>query len=172
MKINKTLALLVVVSVACVGSSYGLESFDFSYTFATGDQVTGVLWGTPDANPNYVDNVTVQSIFFNGSPFLGTVIAQQENTSLPFAVSYTITANNFYFGDAAGNEWLYMKPSSVAGSERVNAKFFGLGDSELNSNNSNGSWLTPDGTVPDGACTTMLLGMSLAALGWLAPCSQ
>ena len=176
----------MAVSAGFAGSSYGvnpLESFDFSYTFATPDSITGtfdhvsgVLWGNLDADPNFVDNVTVQSIFINGTPFVGSITPNQQNggtyASWPVTVSFTAVDNNFLMWDPAlQTEWFLMKPNGQANFKLLSGSATVGADNDPGNNGNPtvlGKWtLTADGLVPDGASTAMLCGMSLVVLGLL-----
>ncbi len=106
MKLHRLIAAMVI---ALSSLSANADVFDFSYTFGTGDVVSGSLSGTQ--NGNYIESVSDVSVFFNGNPFSGNHNLYQpysfiEGCCFSFGagvVSFDGNLNNFYFSDAAPN---------------------------------------------------------------------
>lgn len=101
------LAAVIVMALCTFSAKAGV--FDFSYTFGSGDVVSGSLSGTQ--NGNFVDNVSNVSVFFNGNPFIGNPNLYQPYYALegccflPGApvISFDANLNNFSFSDAPPN---------------------------------------------------------------------
>lgn len=178
MKMNKTLALLVAVSVGFAASSYAADNtYDFSAQFPSGGPlVTGVLTGTPSGN--FVDNVNVLSLDINGTPVSGTIYTAtwSGGWAADPVVSFTGTDNNFIFinsdivnGNYSFSAYFYIQPSSVASSLNVpiSQAYDGPYYNDYSTATENTWSLTLVDSVPDGASTAMLCGMSLVVLGLL-----
>ncbi len=180
MKLNKTLALLVAVSAGYAATSYAQQTFDYSYTFADGLNVSGTLEGT--VSGDYVTGVSDVTMLFNGTPVGGSIFTGTYNGSAWVAggvVSFDVSQNDFLFmnSDFPGGNWgatayLYMIPTTIYGGQAYASD----SDPILVGNDTPAN---PDhwsltavpsydrDPVPDGGCTAMLCGMSLLALGWL-----
>ena len=176
MKMNRTLALLVVVSAAyaaSTGSTYGAD-WDYSYTFGDGLVVSGSFEGTQSGD--FVTGISDLSMSYNGTPVTGPIYAATYDGSAwvnGAVVSFDAAQNNFLFintdyaiGDYSG-DYLAFLPASIEGGEPYAAFVSGPLDIVDANNDSTvaSNWTLVD-PVPDGASTAMLCGMSLLALGW------
>jgi hypothetical protein len=166
----KTLRLILTTALASLclatASAYG-AMFDFSYQFPAiaGYQpkltVWGSLTGDLSADGNFVNDVSILSVNFNGVSMPSPVVAPGS------VVSYNAQGNNFMFSDLGASDrqfWQFeITPTGFEGLSTVNATQYGYlpipavygGTTDAN------SWsLTP---VPEP--TTMIAG----ALALLLP---
>jgi hypothetical protein len=163
MKMKKTLALLVAVAAAYAGSTgsiYG-NTFDYSYTFGDGLQVTGSFQGTQSGD--YVTGISDVSVYINGTPMTGTV----------FTAAWGVSGwenGPVVSSDATKNNFLFINSDVVDGDYSYSTDFYffdemvGVAGVDYNSPPL-ANWTLTD-PVPDGGYTFMLCGMSLLALGW------
>lgn len=99
---------VVIAAFAFLFSSLSVKAdqFNFSYTFGSGDIVTGSLNGTQ--NGLFVENISNVSVSFNGILFAGAPNLYQFGwipeccftTSVPAVVSFNGNLNNFGFWDS------------------------------------------------------------------------
>ena len=168
MKMNRTVALLVVVSAAYAASTglvYG--DWDYSYTFGDGLVVKGSFQGTQ--NGDFVTGISDVTMSINGSTVTGPIYTGTFNGSAWVAggvASFDVSQNDFLFinsdfavGNWSANADLYILPTSIWGGGAF------ASDSPLNDVGNDATWSLVD-PVPDGASTAMLCGMGLLALGW------
>ena len=101
----------VMAAVLVSGSANATTQFDFSYTFSSGDTITGYLFGNVDTTGNYIQSISNVSVNFDGTQFLNdtstsaldlvawnTTTGAWDNTIAPI-VSFTASLNNFGFAD-------------------------------------------------------------------------
>lgn len=99
----KLLRLFAALVIALCSFSAKADQFNFSYTFGSGDIVTGSLFGTQ--NSLYVENISNVSVSLNGTLFSGSPNLNQYGwvpdcclaTSIPPLVSFNGNLNNFGF---------------------------------------------------------------------------
>lgn len=165
------LPLLILVLGFTAGSSYG-TTFNYSYTFEDGLEVSGTLDGTQ--NGNFVDNVSNVSLFFDGGDLSGTIYTSMYDglnyLSGP-VVSFDALQNNFLFatsdlagGDFAYNSIFYMLNSSVFEDTALAFSTAGAGYASQDFPTSSGRWSL---TVPDGGSTIIFMALSMAGLAWI-----
>lgn len=105
---NALLAVVLTLTSLLSLSAHAAQ-YNFSYSFASGDVVSGSLTGTQ--NGLFVENVSNVSVSFNGTPFTGNTDFYQAYYFSPGccfaagapAISFDGDLNNFYFSDAAPN---------------------------------------------------------------------
>jgi hypothetical protein len=104
MKLLLKAAAIAAVFAACAANA---STFDFSYTFADGQALTGSLDGT--LNGSLVTNISDVHVSLDGTAFLGaplfaaaynTTTGTWDNTT-PAVVSTNGALNNFIFSDTA-----------------------------------------------------------------------
>lgn len=96
-------ALALVVSPLSAAAA----SFDFSYTFGSGNVITGSLTGDVDPDGLTLSSVDNVSVSLNGLPFVGNphLFAQFScdgcpvTSAIPPVVSFDAALNNFFFVD-------------------------------------------------------------------------
>jgi hypothetical protein len=117
--VNKSIKVMAILACMVGGAAHASQVFDFSYTFADGQSLSGTLTGTEVAGGGgafSVSNVSNVSLTFDGNPFTGTLSAGTFNSAAPAApwnfganaavISTNATANNFIIADStdpAGN---------------------------------------------------------------------
>jgi hypothetical protein len=105
------LAAVLASSSASANLPAPSTQFDFSYTFSSGDVITGSLLGNLDTTGNYVVNISNVQANFDGAQFLNdssisaldavawnTTTGTWDNT-IPAIVSFNAALNNFAFAD-------------------------------------------------------------------------
>jgi hypothetical protein len=97
--INKVVLIVAMLPIAAFAST-----FDFSYTFYTGNTVSGSFNG--NKNGNYVENISNITLAHNGSKLATAGDYQQTgwdlnahwwNVNSPVIVSFDGNLNNFFF---------------------------------------------------------------------------
>jgi len=153
------------------GSSFG-TTFNYSYTFGDGLEVSGTLDGTQ--NGNFVENVSNVSVFFDGIAMPGTIYASMYD-GLNYlngpVVSFDALQNNFLFatsdlagGDFAYDSIFYMLNSSVFEDTALAFSSAGVGYASQDFPTFSGSWSL---TVPDSGSTLVLVALSMGGLAWV-----
>ena len=109
---KKLLTAAALLATFTVGAANAAESqFDFSYSFASGDLLTGSLIGNLDATGTYIQNISNVQVVFDGVPFSNDVAINAldvtawntattgwDDTATP-VVSLNPLLNNFVFAD-------------------------------------------------------------------------
>ena len=155
-------------------ASVHAETFNFSYSFADGQAITGSLSG--HLNGDLVENISNLHISFGGVDFTGALVgaswddtAGGWNSTAGAVLSTNAAKNNFIFGDAdpqhdynSINNYFFFVNSS---NPDVGNTAFALncnGDcaqSAFDQPTNNASWsLTAVAPVPEPGTTAMLLG--------------
>ena len=99
---NRLGALACAVALSFVATAHA-TTFDFSYTFATGDTVTGQVRGTVDGA--YADNLRDLTLAYDGHAFSNATLGQTWDpavgnfTSAPVRLSADASLNQFLFSD-------------------------------------------------------------------------
>jgi hypothetical protein len=171
----KKLIQAAVVLAACSGAAHA-STFDFSYTFADGQPLTGSLDGT--LNGDLVTNISNVTINFDRTTYTGTLHAGTfDGTSGSYnyganaaVVSTNAALNNFIFADNtdpnANNvtNWFYFvngTTPSGTGTSEVEAANLNTGNLAID-NPSSGQWSLTPVPVP-AALPLMLSGLGLLA---------
>jgi hypothetical protein len=175
----KKLLQAAAVLAACSGAAHA-STFDFSYTFADGQAVTGSLDGT--LNGDLVTNVSNVSVDFQGTVFTGTLYAGTfdattggfDYSANAAVVSTNAAHNNFIFADNtdpaannATNFFYYINNSafSTDGNPAVSAANFNPGANssfDLDTPAAAGQWSLNPVPVP-AALPLMISGLGLLA---------
>ena len=129
------LSKALVVAALATGSAHATETqFDFSYTFSSGDIISGYLFGNVDSTGNYIINVTNVQATFDGVQLLtdsgtGSLDAVAWNTTtssfddtIPAIVSFNAALNNFGFADvdlavnsSYSNDFIFANDTTLGG---------------------------------------------------------
>jgi hypothetical protein len=179
--IKKLLTAAAVCAALTGGAAHASSIYDFSYTFADGQQITGSLTGTSTNGGQTVSNISGLQVSFNGIAFAGGAGPLQLNAWNPATESFTDTTpvtlsakgalNNFSISDvdAAVNtspdyEFAFLNDPALGGSSAVAANFLksdslsGPGATQLDIDQpAGGKWSLP-AALP-------LLASSLSGLG-------
>lgn len=101
---NKFLGLAVLAAALLGGGSAQGTTYNFSYTYESGDAVTGSFDGA--ASGNLITNLSHISVQFNGVDFVGSgslfskTFDFEERAFVPGGImSFDGRENNFYFSD-------------------------------------------------------------------------
>ncbi len=181
----KGVALLALLGS---GATYASQVFDFSYTFADGQTLYGIVTGTEVAGSGgafTVGDITNASITFDGNTFSGTLTAGTFNSAAPSApwnyapnaavLSTNLAANNFIFADStdptgnnATNYFYLVNGTTPSGTGTSEALVFNTNTGDLDLDNpASGAWNLTAAPVPLPAGLP-LLGSALAVLGFAA----
>lgn len=184
---NKNFVKAIAI-LACMGSgaAYASQTFDFTYTFADGQSLYGILTGTEVAGAGgsfSVADVTNASITFDGNTFLGSLSAGAFNPAAPSAapwnfapnaavISTTASLNNFIFADStdpAGNNvtnyFYFVNGATPSGSGTSEALAYNTNTGDIDFDNpAGGAWSLTAAPVPLPAGLP-LLGSALGFLG-------
>ncbi len=98
---NRLGAFACAVALSLAGAAHA-KTFDLTYTFASGDVISGTVDGTLDGS--FVDNLHAINLTFDGSAFTGTIAAQ---TWDPTQSGFSAEAPRLSF-DAASNEIVFL----------------------------------------------------------------
>ena len=184
----KKLLTAAAVCAALTGGAAHASTFDFSYGFADGQEITGSLMGTSTDGGQTVTNISDLQVSFNGIAFAGgqgplQINAWNTATQSPTdTTSATISANgalnNFVISDvdaAVGTptyEFLYIN-DPVLGSEVVAQNFLqsdsfsGPGASQLDFDipANAAAWTLTEATPVPLPATLPLLASAVGGLG-------
>ena len=188
----KKLLTAAAVCAALTGGAAHASTFDFSYTFTDGQDITGSLMGTSTDGGQTVSNISDLQVSFNGIAFAGgqgplqinayNTATESATDTTPATISANGALNNFVISDvdaAIGTpeyEFLYVN-DPVNGSEVVAQNFLqsdsfsGPGASQLDIDGtavggSIGTWtLTEVATPVPLPATLPLLASCLGGLG-------
>ena len=73
-QIRNRLGMLACAAALSIAGAAHAATFDLTYTFTSGDVITGTLEGTLDGS--FVDNLQAINLSFDGNAFTGTTTAQ------------------------------------------------------------------------------------------------
>jgi hypothetical protein len=169
----KKLRVKIAVALLSVTVCSKGTVFDYSYTFGSGDIVSGTLEGSQSGD--FVNNVANVTVFFNGTAMSGNVYtARYEPTGYVAGpiVSFDVHKNDLLFansdfanGDLGAIEFLQIINLNVYGSDLANAIIPGVGG--VTTDLSFGLWsLTeqPGTSVPDAGSTAAMFGSALVGI--------
>jgi hypothetical protein len=183
----KKLLTAAAVCAALTGGAAHASTFDFSYTFADGQDITGSLMGTSTDGGQTVTNISDIQVSFNGIAFAGGQGPLQIDTwntatgsptdTIPATISANGALNNFVVSDvdaAVGTpqyEFLYIN-DPVLGSEVVAQNFlqtdsFSVGSTQLDFDApaNAGAWTLTEATPVPLPATLPLLASAVGGLG-------
>jgi hypothetical protein len=183
----KKLLTAAAVCAALTGGAAHASTFDFSYSFADGQEITGSLMGSSTNGGQTVTNISDLQVSFNGIAFAGGQGPLQINTwntvtetftdTTPATISANGALNNFVISDvdaavgAPNYEFLYMN-DPVLGSEVVAQNFlqtdsFSVGATQLDIDSpaNAGAWTLTEATPVPLPATLPLLVSALGGLG-------
>jgi hypothetical protein len=169
MNLKKTVSSLALLLTAIVGplaTGARADTYDFSYTFASGDVASGSFDGTTVGN--FVDNISNITVGLDGNPFPGPISLSGSVS----AVSFDASQSFFDFTAAAGNPDFFLLFGSFDGTSLANAQFQELSGAfthlfpdDLPIQAANWSLTDVSGSsVPDGGTTVALLGVAIVGL--------
>lgn len=177
----KHIAHAVVAGLLALGCEVAdATSYQFSYTFADGDAVTGSFDGI--ANGNLIDSLTGISMAVNGTAVGGPIFGQAGGFDpAPATASFDGTQNNLFFRNAAGSYFSAIDGGSDYGPAGTNLFFLFVAGS-ANSCDSASGGAAPGFTCPGligpaprwsvsaipepGVATLLVLGLGM--VGWIA----
>jgi hypothetical protein len=168
----RLLLFLGLVLTATAVPSFA-DTFDFSYVFGDGTDITGSFTGTKAGQ--FVNNVSNVSVFFDGTAMPGTIYTSTIDSGFDYlngpVISFDASQNDFVFAnsDLAGGDFSYdsfFLISNTAG--EASAQSFPLGFSGSNDFPAvDSSWsltqLLP-AAVPDGGGVAGLFGLAMLGL--------
>jgi hypothetical protein len=175
----KKLIQAAALLAACSGAAHA-STFDFSYTFTSGQTVSGSLDGT--LSGNLVTNISDVSVNFDGTAYTGTLFA---GSFLPSStggsynyganaavVSTNAALNNFIFADNTDSQannvtnWFYFVNGTTptgSGTQELEAGNVNTGDIAFD-NPGSGTWSLTPAPVPVPAALPLLMsGLGLLA---------
>jgi hypothetical protein len=169
MNLKKTVSLLALLLTASVGpfpTSAHADTYDFSYTFASGDAVSGSFDGTTVGN--FVDNISNIAVGLDGNPFPGPISLGGNASNVSFDASQSF----FDFNAPAGSPDFFLLYGSFNGTSLANAQFQELSGAfthlfpdDLPIQPANWSLTDVSGSsVPDGGTTVAMLGIAIFGL--------
>jgi hypothetical protein len=186
--IKKLLTAAAVCAALTGGAAHASSVYDFSYSFADGQQITGSLTGTSTNGGQTVSNISGLQVSFNGIVFAGGAGPLQLNAwnpatesfsdTTPVVISANAALNNFSISDvdAAVNtspdyEFVFQNDAALGGSSAVAANFLhsdsfsGPGATQLAIDQpAAGKWTLNAAPVPLPAALPLLVS-SLGGLG-------
>jgi hypothetical protein len=187
--IKKLLTAAAVCAALTGGAAHAASTYDFTYTFTDGQQITGSLLGTSANGGQTVTNVSGLQVSFNGIAFAGGAGPLQLNAwntatesftdSAPVTIYANAALNNFSISDvdtavntSPDYEFSYINDPAL-GTEVVAANylhsdsFSGPGATQLDIDApTSGTWTLAAAPVPLPA-SLPLLASSLGGLGLL-----
>ena len=105
----KKLLTAAAVCAALTGGAAHASTFDFSYTFADGQEITGSLMGTSTNGGQTVTNISDLQVSFDGIAFLGgqgplqidtwNTVSESFTDTTPATISANGALNNFIISD-------------------------------------------------------------------------
>jgi hypothetical protein len=116
-KLIQAAALLAV----CGGAAHA-STYDFSYTFTSGDTVTGSFDGT--ANGNLVTNITDITAVYDGQAFVGTLSIGAFNSTAPIGVPWNFSQNAAVVSTNASLNNFIIADSTDPGANGVTNYFY------------------------------------------------
>ncbi|TFW20300.1 PEP-CTERM sorting domain-containing protein [Duganella callida] len=165
----KKIISAAILVAACVSAH--AETFNFSYTFADGQAISGSLSG--HLNGDLVESVSDVHINFGGVDFSGALFgaswsdaAVNWNSAAGPVVSTNAAKNNFIFADAnpqtdyanVNNYFYFVNGSSVLGSEAFALNCHGNCDQlALDNPTGNATWSLVAAPVPEPTSIAMLM---------------
>ncbi len=172
-QIRNRMAALACTALLSVAGAAHAATFDISYTFATGDTLTGTVQGT--LNDSFIDNLSNIHLAYDGDVFAGTLSASawdpvnsQADASSAARISTDASLNEFVITGSTGDyEFLFVNNDATVGSAVFAA------DAVLTTNNaafetpSQGSWSVAAAPVPEPAPLALLLA-GLGVVGVVA----
>ena len=97
MKIEVLLFASCLASFAVAATSKADGEYDFSYTFANGFNVSGVVMGATDLqNADVVDVSSILDLWFDGTPVNAPIMAAAAGSPSP-QISVDVNLNSFHF---------------------------------------------------------------------------
>jgi hypothetical protein len=186
--IKKLLTAAAVCAALTGGAAHASSVYDFSYTFADGQQITGLLTGTSTNGGQTVSNISGLQVSFNGIAFAGGVGPLQLNAwntatesfddTTPVVISANAALNNFSISDvdtavntSPDYEFTFLNDAALGGTSVVAANFLhsdsfsGPGATQLALDQAAaGKWSLTAAPVPLPAALPLLLS-SLGGLG-------
>ncbi len=169
---NRLGALACAAALSLVGTAHA-ATFDLTYTFTSGDVITGTLEGT--LNGSFVEDLQAVTLSFDGAAFTGTTVAQ---TWDPASSAFSADAPRLST-DAASNEIVFTTTDGAFSFGMVNdaANFGGQLAFATNQNSLDhsaasdiagaGTWSLVPAAVPDAPAFPMVLA-GLGLLGIVA----
>jgi hypothetical protein len=185
----KKLLTAAAVCAALTGGAAHADTYDFSYTFTDGQEITGSLMGASTNGGQTVSNISDLQVSLNGIAFGGGAGPLQLNAwntttetftdTTPVTLSANAALNNFSISDvdAAVNtspdyEFVFQNDPALGGSSVVAANFLqsdsfsGPGTTQLAIDQpAGGKWTLTDATPVPLPAALPLLASSLGGLG-------
>jgi PEP-CTERM motif len=172
-QIRKTLAAFAAAALCCATGAAHATTYDFSYVFATGDEVQGTVDGT--LNGTVISGISAIDLAFNGVDFgssLTTMTWDAASASYVdgLTLSTVAAANNFIIVDPTGTFSFSFSVSPDSGNTQVAAtNLDSLDHSAAVEDAVQASWaVTPAvAPVPEPATSALLLA-GLGVVGAVA----
>lgn len=162
---NRLGALACAAALSLVGSAHA-TTFDLSYTFASGDTVTGTVQGT--LNGSFAENLHDFKLSYDDNAFTGTTTAQTWDpasasfTSDPARISADASLNQFFISTSDGSfSFFFANDVDNFGGQIVSATDLNLLSNDAASDLGANQWSFAAAPVPEPAS----LALMLAGLG-------
>jgi hypothetical protein len=161
---NRLGALACAAALSLIGSAHA-ATFDFSYTFASGNSVTGSVDGTLDGA--FVDNLGNLQLSYDGHAFSNATLGMTWDPSIsdfsaaPVRLAFDGSRNEFLFTDGT-LAFAFINDVANFGGPSISASDFDLVQDNTDIDGAITHWTLAAAPVPENApLALMLAGLGL-----------
>ncbi len=166
---NRLGALACAAALSLFGSAHA-ATFDFSYTFASGDSVIGSVDGT--LSGAFVDNLSNLHLSYDGHAFSSATVAMtwdptiSDFSAAPVRLAFDGSLNEFLFTDGTLN-FAFINDVANFGGPSISASDFDLLQNNTDIDGAINNWSLTAAPVPENGSLAMLLA-GLGLVGFAA----
>ena len=166
---NRLGALACAAALSLVGSAHA-ATFDFSYTFASGNSVTGSVEGTLAGA--FVDNLSNLKLSYDAHAFSSATVGMtwdptiSDFSAAPVRLAVDGSQNEFFFTDGTLN-FAFINDVANFGGPSISASDYDLPLNNTDIDGAVNKWTLTAAPVPENAPLAMLLA-GLGLVGFAA----